>query len=530
MIQTVMLGGPWKGIITSAHPRQIPKDFFSYSENIRYRFGRAMLIGALSDPEDLPSGVGSVLHIENVPRRNGTTVTMLLGTEKVYAGSISSFLDVTPTGWGTGTPTMVSAVHVVTGGAEYYCFVNDVDDGFFYYDMDTGTSTKVDLTSADVSIKGGKYLGLFKDQIIIANIRGTSTILDAPNGYVYGSTLGPLDFNGASSGDNQIIDTEGPINAVFRIQDYFAFAKPWSITIAQYTGIPEDPHRLFTIDGVGVGAPKSVARIPSAQVVVFLGMDAQLYVFNGQAVKPIGDPVFNLLYKWAKMNDSKTQITNVVSAVIPAYGEYWLVFEDKGIIVWNYVDNTWQIYIMRDDDGKTQNIIGFGEGFTVSSAVYWDDVTQDWDSVLLDWDDFGGAVSSAVPIVVVGTQAFRLGAQVTNNATIRTYQMRLPKPTQISRVVLDIYAPSGGTVKCRYSNDGGTKWSTWTSIVLEAEPLQNPDRRAFWNFIATGDRWQFEFDFSGQPYMELLDIGIDFVVHKGQEVVTPASEEHNVAN
>lgn len=530
MIKPVIMGGPWKGIITTASPRQLPPGFFSYSENVRFRHGKAMLIGGLSDPIPLPVDLGNLLYIENVVSRSGDTFTILIGSAKVYVGALSSFIDKTPTGWGAASPTSASTVHVVTGGAEYFCFINDVDPGLFYYDVDAGISGVIDLTApaSDVDVNGGSYIGLFKDQIIISKIRGTSSIDDLPNGYVYGAALGPLSFSGPSSGDNQIIDTEGPINSTFRIQDYFAFAKAWSITLAQYTGNPLNPHRLFTIDGIGVGSNESVQTIPSAQVVVFLGTDAQVYVFNGQQVKPIGEPVLNYLNQWAILNDAKTEITNVRSTLISSYGEYWLVFQGYGIIVWNYIDNTWQIYKFVDENGDLIDIEGFGYGFTSTAADYWDDIPGDWDDSTLYWDDYKGSVTSSVPIAVSGGYIYRLGAKVTTSAFLRTNVIRLPKPTQISRIELDVYSPTDAIIKGRYSTNGGTTWSAWTEIQIEGSSNSGKSIRAFWNFVATGDRWQFELAFEGQPYMELHDMIIDFVANSQQEIVLPGGGEHNV--
>lgn len=539
MIKSVTFDGPWNGVYYTTNPRKVPKGFVPYAENFRFRDGKAETIGGLTKLDDLPPDLGTVLHAETLTRRDGARDTILIGSNKVYHGAIGSWIDITNTTdppseqWGSAVDIdSVSTVHFVSGGSEWFVFTNGKDPGIFSWDLTNSDIVRIDLSATSLGYYQVKYVSYFKDRLMLANVTETVGTTQRPNAVGYSSPLGPFNFNTVDdAGEIELVDTEGPITALSKIQDYLVVFKTGSVTLLQYVNAAESLYNVITIapENTGCAAHRSVQYIPEKNILVFAGMQ-DVNVFNGQGFQEISEQVRELFKQWALYDDGKTEITNLISGIVPAYDEYWLVFKGKGILAWNYDQNTWSIFRHYDSDDGLINVDAFAVGATLVLPLKINEATWLINDSVGVFNDYAYSASTDKPTVISGGVAYDISREVAQKAVLTLPQIKFQKPTTITRLVYELYAPNGGMLETKATMDGGARWLGVESIdvapasdTVFLTSVRGSDRttRTFWNFIATGDRFQNEILLRSQPQVSFVGVTLEFSVSREQEMVTP---------
>lgn len=128
-------------------------------------------------------------------------------------------------------------------------------------------------------------------------------------------------------------------------------------------------------------------------------------------------------------------------------------------------------------------------------------------------DELGGDSWIPVPQFIgrYGTGYRYSDAEV--EAHVRTAELRLEKPTTITRLILRVRAPKGGKLSIRHSLDGGATWYPWVSKTTD--DLTGVARFTY-DFVDTSEQFTFEIKVIGRDVI-IEDAVVDVTMHDLQE-------------
>jgi len=541
------VAGPYRGLLTTASPWLLPQGYFPYAENFRFRYGRAATVGKMFQRYAFSTIDGTVLDYKNILRRDGTTIGVLITDEAVYAGSATSWTKISDASWWPSgiNPTEVSFTHLIAYGVEWFVIVNNMADGLFKWDCYTltaGALANLSMVGTTLDYARVKYVDNYKDRLIFANIQDSGTHNARPNVFAWGGTTGPFDFAGATgAGEKVMSDAPGPITGLMKIQDYLAITTSSAITLATYTGDTFVYKWITTARGVGCTQARAMQQLSNGDLLVFPARD-NIYLFDGQTAKRIGGNVLNLYKAWAKVNDAKTTITNLTSCLMPAFDEYWMIFDGYKVLAWNYDEEAWAVFKFLNDDGTPQTIRAMSEGYTELSGMVINDLTFPINQITQLINALGGSVSSDVPVAVMDDGIYVPELQSTNRATLLWPEARFANNVTITRFIFDVIAPGGGTFRCNLTTNGGRELVASEDIDLLATsgfPTLSQagggvqSTQVFWDKVVTSKSFQLSIDVAGQPPIEIISIDADIASaepdEQGEEEIYPQEGENEQA-
>jgi hypothetical protein len=260
-----------------------------------------------------------------------------------------------------------------------------------------------------------------------------------------------------------------------------------------------------------------------------------VYIFNGASAKRVSDPVDNIYRDLIRLNESLSEAENVNSILNVANDEYWLIFDGWKVLVWNYVENAWSFFLLRDSEGQPLNITSFGYTFTEFGALRYDEAQWTYGADPNTYFHYRAAASHAEPFALGDGHYFSINMETARQAKLIWGEANFERPVTLTRVIFE-GAPNGEvTFTARLYTRGGKEILASAEITLSdtmggggpGYGLMKPTARGYWNVVGTSLDFQLEIELEGQPGFELSSIVLDLVAGDlpAEEETTPQAGE-----
>lgn len=539
MIRPIELAGPWLGVYSAAAPNMTPKGYVPYSENIRFKDGRMQSGPSTRLFKELEISAGNILKVDSVLTRNGNTVVIVIGSSKVYGGSLETLSDITPVGWTLGgTPTKVTTTHGIVENAEHYFVMNNKSSGLFSWDCVTiGPMTKYDIEASDLGIKFAEHMTIFSSRLFFANITYPATV--SPNQLAWGGSTSLVDLTAiGGAGTLDLTQSDGPLTGLAKISEYLLAFQTKSTSIGSKTGETDLPATFVTLaTGVGCISSRTIAELPPSGNALVFQSNLGVAVVTVQGVQILSEPVNNLLDTWTALNETRTQAVNTLGVVVPASKEYWLCFDSGKVLAYNYVTQGWQVYRFYSPDGE--NPLSFSSvtlGTPLKSALKINQATGKINQAIGKINDYAGTPTTDTPLLLSGTSLYSVDEAPTNRAFVVFPELANVDPFRVSRVIVKMVAKNPMSLYLLATYDNGEKLVGPKLVDIKplAQNYVSSDinfgrniSRAFWNFVKESVSFQFVMKVLNQPYFEFVGATVYVSSTKDSTMLTPFFGEYS---
>lgn len=382
---------PIGGLVTARPPDTLPDVNTPRCINVHFRFGEARERPGVAGGNPPPIAE-KVWWIGSYLPRAGTRWTVMITTTKIYRrgdtspGAPDDWFEITGPGFTNSirpSVTFGEAWMFFTGGEKVFRW--DGDDATGYVAVDSSISGWEDpgsiWPSGDVS---ARFISYFNDRLV--------------TGYISETTVGSLparirwpengdhakwdDSIGEGAGFLELFEEgEEAISGMLGLQDRLIVYKPRSIYEISGTGTLNPVH-VSQVRSRGIGCPAAWTIASNGLAHFFLGIDGNVYAWDGIRLTPIGDPILDEL----RATFDLSLIDDYFGVVCTNRDEYWLIFNNDNVFVFDYRRGTWT----RD---TFPNISALGNIEQTIDAVLWNSpeiATLTWDLPLISWEAYKG--------------------------------------------------------------------------------------------------------------------------------------------
>lgn len=530
MIRPIKFAGPWKGMISSMSPDQIPPANVSFAQNVFFRTGRLSTAPPIRIEQYAPRamqwipdgndwrsywGGGRVVDIiaaKAFETAAGVKHTLYLTGDSIYLGGADRAYEVSrdpKTGnhcgyyWGPTTPQVlhyvgeVSEWLIISNGIGPYIWRMNLAHPFVFeqYVPDTGVGF--------IPLLGGRFMETFANRVVFG--APITPGMDQLHGIGWWGISGPFDNSYPSCGTLSLADVPGNVTGLGLIAEFLAIFKENAIFLGQKTGVLESPIAVpgARITGVGCPYPNTIERIGNGNALVFLSNDNRVTAFDTSTTQPIDDPVRDLI----EARDPNSAIGHYD----PINDVYMLIYPDL-TLEWNTRENWWTTEVQLFP-------IRAAVDFCVrkrSRAINELSTTEDPSTI----DQLGGSIDTLGNARILDVPGF-IGDKGTGyrysdqevEALVRTAELRIEKPTTLTRLLLRVRAPRGAKISIRHSVDGGSSWYPWQTVT--GDDFSGVARVAY-DFVDTSEQFTFEFKIVGRDVI-IEDAVVDVSMHQQQE-------------
>lgn len=473
---------------------QSPRCFnvhFKFGE-VRSRPGSGIVSGSMT--AEAVRWLGTFHTIDNTAWTIMLQETKMHRLGNVVPGSPYEWHEVLPT---AGETMTYSKPWSVTSGEGYLFFAGDDE---VYRWSGTGAYGYIPVTEGaaiwDTSVRA-RFIEYFNNRLVLAYTTEAGASVRSqrvrwPEGLNHALWDDTLE-EGAGFID-LYEEGEQPITGLKSLQDRLMVYKPKAIMELMPTGTLAPEHVAQTrIRGTGCAAPYTLASTGSHHF--FLGEDQNVYLWDGIALRPIGDVIREEL----QSATSPANFENYIGIVAPTRDEYWLVVEDDNVFVYDWRRDVWT----RD---TFPSLTALGEVDEITGSVLWSGASGTWAAASGGWDDqlgtphrilYGGRSDGAT--IKIDEQFiddyFAVGSIIDKHVETKDYYFGDDQLGTLHEVLLSYEYLTSDPVEVGVSFDRGSTWIT-SNITPSASGYSKV------NFTRTGNVVRFRFrdnSASGRP-------------------------------
>ena len=456
---------PLGGLKLSAPADKLEGAYAPRMENCRLRDGRII---AAPGRASIATGYGSpITWIGMYSRVEDTTWNMAIGQAGVARwGNLKPS---EPRAWSKiAGPALTSATRFDVASGEDRFFFTSLKDGLFQWNGDPATGYAL-VPGAPKA----KFVEYFNDRVVAAHCDIGGKVYS--NRIKYSVNGNYADWTGNGSGFLEVWEPQAQaITGLKVLGGRCAIYRENSITDLIPTGTLTPVFQTETrVIGIGTKAPWTIAA--AGLMHFFLGSDRIVRAWSGTEMEPIGEKILsdvNRLY-------DRTQ-TDVYFGMVSYFRqEYWLVFLDGTVFIFDYVHGTWT----RD---KFETLTALGEVLDLDPGATWQDTTEQFNYSFRVWYQagvrsarmFGGRFDGVTLAVDESLMTdYQEGALVPLDSWVETGDIYFapgagtkPDPTEtgtIKRVMLYYDFFNDSPIEVGISFDRGRTWVTANHIPVD---------------------------------------------------------------
>lgn len=490
---TQKIQAPDLGIITSIPPDAINPRAWSGGLNVRFKDGYVETSPGWEKftSQDIGSPIAA---IEQFFLLDGVNYVVLVATDGVwyYDTGSDTWLDIT----GDVLTAVIDDYISSDTWPDTFIFTNNKDRVQKW--LGTGVCASLagldtaEGASGTVDVDAAKSVCVFSSFVHLANTREDATRFpqrwrwsrfNNAEGWSNVGTYGQAGYADLTDGPDHLMVTRRLGN------DYMALYKEHSIHIGQYVGPPTIWARRLVVSNIGLRAPGAVADLGDEHI--FLG-DDNFYVFNGLAVKPIGQAIFNTFID--ELDPDKVEM--VKAYVIDEDNEVWFIYPTSGndtpnrMVVYNYISSAWS----------------FRDAPFTCIGRYRESLNKAWNGMPLTWEDHPERWDSRLwtannPIILAGgNDGFvqQIGAGVygqdgsNHESYVITKALDMSRPDILKRwlrIFLDMVKQSSYNLEISFAtlnsvHDTPTFGAAVNyDMALSGKPYKDIDQSGRWLFV-----------------------------------------------
>jgi len=284
------------------------------------------------------------------------------------------------------------------------------------------------------------------------------------------------------------------------LAEFLAIFKEDAIYLGQKTDVLEAPIAVPGARVIGIGCPnwRTIQRIGRGNALAFVSNQRRVSVFDGTEVVAVDDPVRDIIeaYNPATMWSFYDHILDL----------YMLFLPDR-ILEWNVKENWWT----TETTGHT--ISCATPQYVRRKGLTINELEGTIDGLGGRIDELGGGRYVEAPVFVGPTSVSHRSSDTEVEAIVRTAELRLEKPTEMTRLILRVRAPHGGKISVRHSLDGGGSWYPWQTVT--GDDFSGVARLTY-DFVDTSEQFTFEMKVIGRDII-IEDAVVDIATHQMQE-------------
>lgn len=366
---------PIRGLRTDLPPDA--QEMLGYSPrclNVRFRFGRVkegpgrkLLAG--------PSDGTAVKHIGRFALVDGTKWGIKLTEDGLFR-------------WGASVPGNPRQWHRVLGPVlggntrwgvttgEDNIFFSRGDTTIYHWNGQTGTPYAA-ITPSAGTVYPCRFLEYFFDRVLA--ISTTEVTQEHTNRVRYTASGNYTDWGGPGAGFIDIYEgEEEPFQGARVLGGRCVLYRQHSIGELVPQG-NASPVFGYTQRATGMGTRAGWTIASNGLQHFFLGVDNNVWVWDGSQLTPIGDPILPELESLL----DPTLMSSYFGFVSTQRQEYWLVLTTGDAFVYDYLRQTWS----RDSFGS---LTALGEIEDTFNAEAWSTIASTWDTEGRTWAEMSG--------------------------------------------------------------------------------------------------------------------------------------------